>query len=110
MFLSRFKAFVFQKGIGLKIIIPLSFLVAILLSLQIVSPFQKSLETQEIQSLVSLIATPDSDIKNIQESLKIEKINAKSHKTTVTTSYQYGVPSFPARLKINEHNKTKGTY
>ena len=79
MFLSRFKAFVFQKGIGLKIIIPLSFLVAILLSLQIVSPFQKSLETQEIQSLVTLIATPDSDIKNIQESLKIEKINATNY-------------------------------
>ncbi len=83
MFLNKFKAFVFQKGIGLKIIIPLSFLVAILLALQIISPFQESLKTQEVQSLISLISTPDSDINEIKENLKLDKINASNYALTI---------------------------
>lgn len=79
MFLNKLSCFINQKGIGLKIIIPLSFLVSMLLSFQIVQPFQESLEQPQMQSLIELVSTPQIDKEAIKSKLNIQELNNQNY-------------------------------
>lgn len=79
MFLNKIKAFVFQKGIGLKIVIPLSFLISLFLSFHFVQPFQEALKTQEVKETIDFITQSEKEIKIPPKQLKIEQINAHNY-------------------------------
>ena len=76
---SKLSYFINQRGIGLKLIIPLSFLVALLLSLQVIKPFQESLNQPQMQSLLELVAKPQIDKDAIKKNLNIQTLDENNY-------------------------------
>ena len=77
--LNKLSCFINQKGIGLKIIIPLSFVISLLLSFQVMQPFQESLNQPQMQSLLELVTTTEIDKEAIKEKLNIKTINESNY-------------------------------
>ncbi len=76
---SKLSYFINQRGIGLKLIIPLSFLVALLLSLQVIKPFQESLKQPQMQALLELVAEPQINKGEIKEKLNIQTLDENNY-------------------------------
>lgn len=81
--LNKLSYFIKQKGIGLKIVIPLSFFLSILLSFQIIKPFQENLSQPQMQSLLEFITTPQINKDVIREKLNINTVNEKNYVLSV---------------------------
>lgn len=76
---NKLFCFINQKGIGLKIIIPLSFLISLLLSFQVIKPFQESLNQPQMQSLFEFVAQPQIDKDGIKENLNIQTLDENNY-------------------------------
>lgn len=100
MFLNKIKAFVFQEGIGLKIIIPFSFLLSLILSYQFVQPFKESLKTTEIQETIEFILKDENKIINTTKtnSLIPNQVNLDNYAKIITEQ---------ALLTLKEQGLTK---
>ena len=104
---SKLSYFINQRGIGLKLIIPLSFLVALLLSLQVIKPFQESLNQPQMQSLLELVAKPQIDKDAIKKSLNIQTLDENNYilglmAEVLFTLHEKGVVSHFSPEQLND--------